>query len=200
MLRARVVLAVLLVTAALAGCADRATTGRRQGSAAPPTTATAPAPATTSPPAGRAEWPTGPRRAHFPAVGPAATLVALRTGRHAGYERVVFEFDGRLIGYDVRYVPEVTLGESDQAAPLPGTAFLQASFQPAVAHQLRGGAVVNTLKGPETLRPRYPVVQQVTLASDWEGEVRFGLGLSGKAGFRLLRLDNPTRMVLDLAT
>jgi hypothetical protein len=203
MARARLALAALCVVALAAGCAGRSGPGDGPPAAGPATAPpTAPAstspPASTSRPAARPDWPTTPRSTPWPKIGDAAELVAVRTGRHGGFERVVFEFRGPAPGYLVRYVPEVTLGESDEAVRLPGRAFLQVSFLQARAHRL-DDPNVSTLDGPETLTPRYPVMRQLTLANDWEGEVRFGVGLTRKAGFRVLRLADPTRIAVDVA-
>jgi hypothetical protein len=201
MARARLALAALCVvalTAALAaGCAGRSGPGDGPpagGQAtAPPAT-----PAATSPPATRPDWPTTPRSRPWPGVVGDAVLVAVRTGRHGGFERVVFEFTGPTPGYLIRYVPRVTLGESDETVRLPGRAFLHISFLRARAHQLDDPNVA-TFDGPGTRTPGYPVLRQLTLANDWEDEVRFGAGLSRKAGFRVLRLGDPTRIVIDVA-
>jgi hypothetical protein len=201
MARARLVLAALCVAAVAAGCAGRSETGESPPAAAPSTApATAPpaTPATTSPPAARPDWPTTPRSKPWPKIGDAAVLVAVRTGRHSGFERVVFEFRGPAPGYLIRYVPRVTLGEGDEVVRLPGRAFLQVSFLQARAHQLDDPTIAS-FEGPETLNPRYPVMRQLTMANDWEGEVRFGVGLTRKAGFRVLRLDGPTRIAVDVA-
>jgi hypothetical protein len=195
--RARLALAALCVAALAAGCAGGS--GPDEGSpAGGPATAPPATPAATSPPAARPDWPTTPRSKPWPKIGDAAVLVAIRTGRHSGFERVVFEFSGPTPGYLIRYVPKVTSGESDEAVRLPGRAFLQVSFLQARAHQL-DDLSVSTLSGPETRTPGYPVMRQLTLANDWEGEVRFGVGLSRKAGFRVLRLDDPTRIAVDVA-
>ena len=197
MARARLFLAALCVAALAAGCAGRSGTGERPPAAAPSTAPPA-TPGSTSPPAARLDWPTTPRSKPWPKTDEAAELVAVRTGRHSGFERVVFEFRGPAPGYLIRYVPKVTLGESDETVRLPGRAFLQVSFLQARAHQLDDPNVA-TFDGPETLTPRYPVMRQLTMANDWEGEVRFGVGLTRKAGFRVLRLDDPTRVAVDLA-
>jgi hypothetical protein len=203
MLRARAALAAVCVAAVAVGCADRtAPDGPDSTVAGPaPTTATPAAtstPTTTIPPAAQAGWPTTPRERPWPQHGEGGQLVAVRTGQHPGFERVVFEFRGGPIGYHIRYVPEVTWGESDKVVRLPGRAFLQVSFLGARAHRL-DDPNVRTYDGPEPLTPRYPVMQQVTLASDWEGELRFGIGLARKAGFRVLRLSDPTRVAVDFA-
>jgi hypothetical protein len=200
MARARLALAALCVAAVAAGCAGRTGPAEPPPAAAPSTATPAPpaTPATTSPPAARPDWPTTPRSKPWPKIGDEAVLVAVRTGRHSGFERVVFEFRGAAPGYLIRYVPKVVLGEGDETVRLPGRAFLQVSFLQARAHQLDDPTIA-TFDGPETLTPRYPVMRQLTLANDWESEVRFGVGLSRKAGFRVLRLDGPTRIAIDVA-
>jgi hypothetical protein len=202
MLRVRAALAVVFVAAVAVGCADPTAPDGPDGTVADSAPTTAPpaatsAPTTTIPPA-MAGWPTTPRDRPWPQRGESGELVAVRTGLHPGFERVVFEFRGGPIGYHIQYVPEVTWGESDEVVRLPGRAFLQVSFQYASAHQF-DDPNVKTYDGPQTLTPGYPVMRQVTLASDWEGELRFGIGLARKAGFRVLYLSDPTRVALDFA-
>jgi hypothetical protein len=200
MLRVRAALAAVCVAALAVGCADRTAPDGSDGTVADsaPTTATPAtisAPTTTIPPA-MAGWPTTPRKRPWPQRGEGGELAAVRTGLHPGFERVVFEFRGGPIGYYIRYVPEVIWGESDKVVPLPGRAFLQVSFQYAHAHQ-PDDPNVRTYDGPQPLTLRYPVMQQVTLAHDFEGDLRFGIGLTRKAGFRVLHLSDPTRVAID---
>jgi hypothetical protein len=42
-------------------------------------------------------------------------------------------------------------------------------------------------------------LQQVKAVGDFEGVVSFGLGLRRKTGFRVFRLTDPTRIVIDVA-
>ncbi len=41
-------------------------------------------------------------------------------------------------------------------------------------------------------------MQQVTLASDLEGRVQFGLGLDARMGFRVLEASTPSRIIVDV--
>ena len=43
-------------------------------------------------------------------------------------------------------------------------------------------------------------MKQVGLAEDWEGLVRLGIGLDHRAGFRVLELRDPVRVVVDVAS
>jgi hypothetical protein len=73
---------------------------------------------------------TQPRVVEHPPVG-SPKLVGLRAGRHAGYDRVVFELDGPIPSYySVRYVPQVRLDGSGDPLRLRGAAFLRSSSAP----------------------------------------------------------------------
>jgi hypothetical protein len=54
--------------------------------------------------------------------------------------------------------------------------------------------------GAESRNPNYDSVRQVRLASDVEGNVRFGLGLAGRRGFRVLEASTPPRVIVDVRT
>ena len=54
------------------------------------------------------------------------------------------------------------------------------------------------LLAANVMRPLCPNLRQVKLAGDFEGVVTFGLGLKAKTGFRVFRLTNPTRVVVDV--
>ena len=49
------------------------------------------------------------------------------------------------------------------------------------------------------LTPQCPNLLQVKKAGDFEGVVSFGFGLRRMTGFRVFRLTNPTRVVIDVA-
>jgi hypothetical protein len=71
---------------------------------------------------------------------------------------------------------------------------LRATFNLAAGHDSHG---TNLL--PATVTPRCPNLLQVKKAGDFEGTVSFGLGLRHRTGFRVFRLTNPTRVVIDVA-
>ena len=126
------------------------------------------------------------------------TLVDVRAGGHTGYDRVVFQFEGAEVpGYRIEYVREITLGETDdQYLTLQGGALVQATFQGSATEDYRPG----TQTVPDRLTPGLAQVQQIGLAEDWEGVVRLGIGLDHRAGFRVLELHDPPRVVVDFAT
>jgi hypothetical protein len=201
---ARLVPGLLVVALLALGACDRSGPDDRAGppttaAPAPATTTTAPAPTTTT--TGAPAWSqatkTGPG-GREPPDGPSAKLAAVRAAAHQGYDRVVFQFDGtRVPGYRIGYVDEINLGESDdQFLTLQGGALLQATFQGTASDDYRPG----TQTVPDTFTPGLAQVKQVGLAEDWEGLVRLGVGLDHRAGFRVLELRDPVRVVVDVAS
>ena len=201
---ARLVPGLLVLTMlALAACDgsgsdDRAAPATTAGTRAPTTTATTPASTATT---GAAAWSTAARTGPGgtqPPDGPSAKLGAIRAARHPGYDRVVFQFEGAEVpGYRIEYVREITLGETDdQFLTLQGGALVQATFQGSASEDYRPG----TQTVPDTLTPGLAQVKQIGLAEDWEGVVRLGIGLDHRAGFRVLELHDPPRVVVDFAT
>ena len=126
--------------------------------------------------------------------GAGPELVGVRTGRHRGYDRVLFTFRGALPGWRVGYVPVVRADGSGRTVPLRGGTYLAVAFTPARAHDARGKATF----AAGTLGPGYPRLRQVRLAGDFEGRVAFGLGLHGRTGFRVTELTGPPRLAVDI--
>jgi hypothetical protein len=127
---------------------------------------------------------------------PIPTLVDITTGRHAAYDRVVFTLHGAAPGYKVGYVKRVRADGSGRLVDLRGHANLLVRLTPADAHNDRGTA---TYDGPKRLYPGYPQLREVAFVGDFEATVSIGLGLRHKAGFRVLTLQDPTRIVVDVA-
>ena len=137
---------------------------------------------------------TRPRTVEHPAAG-SPKLVDLRAGRHAGFDRVVFQLDGPIPSYySVRYVPVVRLDGSGAPLPLHGTAFLEVVVR-APTHNQDYQPVLS----PTRLRPDFPALREVNAPGSFEGQTTAGIGVSSNVGFRVLELADPTRIVVDLA-
>jgi hypothetical protein len=180
------------------GSDDRAGPATTAGTRAPTTTATTPASTATT---AAAAWSTAARTGPGgtqPPDGPSAKLGAIRAAGHPGYDRVVFQFEGAEVpGYRIEYVREITLGETDdQFLTLQGGALVEATFQGSASEDYRPG----TQTVPDKLTLGLAQVKQIGLAEDWEGVVRLGIGLDHRAGFRVLELHDPARVVVDFAT
>jgi hypothetical protein len=129
-----------------------------------------------------------------PGRGDAAELYDVTAGCHATFDRFVVRARFATPGYDVRYVRRIIADPSGRPVSLAGTKRMRVAFNLAAGHDNRG---TNLLAG--TLTPRCPNLLQVKKAGDFEGVVSFGLGLSSATGFRVFRLTNPTRVVIDVA-
>jgi hypothetical protein len=122
-------------------------------------------------------------------------LITLRAGRHAGYDRVVFQLDGPIPYYSVRYVPQVHLDGSGDPLRLRGAVFLEVVIR-APTHDEHYRPVLT----PTRLRPDFPALREVDAPGSFEGQTTAGIGVSYRAPFRVLELANPTRIVIDLKT
>lgn len=130
--------------------------------------------------------------------GEHATLRKVRVGRHDGFDRLVFEFDGGQPGYSVRYVPVARTDGLGAPIATLGTVALQIHLQAeSVDLQAQGFPLTFEPDGPIT--PRYPTLRQVRYGGFFEGGSTFAAGLTGRSGFRLLELTGPPRLAIDVA-
>lgn len=167
------------------------------------TPAPAPMPTPTTPPGSQAAQPEEPKsrewtaglvdvkRSGFPPV----TLREVRTARNEGFDRLVLQFDGDQVpGYHVEYVdkPVIKCGSGDPTE-VAGQGWLQVRVQPAQAHQ---GAQVTVAERER--KPGLPIVQELELTCDFEGEVTWVLGVKSPNKYRVMELKEPTRLVVDV--
>jgi hypothetical protein len=129
-----------------------------------------------------------------PGAGGQAEVYRIAAACHPGYDRIVMRFRFARPGYDVRFVTKI-VPPSGVPVSLPGRAKLRVRLEPARAHAVATGAALL----PRVLTPHCTNPRRVRLAEDFEGVVTFGLGLDHRAGFRVLRLTSPTRVVVDVA-
>lgn len=129
-----------------------------------------------------------------PARGDAALLYDVAAGCHPTFDRYVIRARFATPGYDVRYVRRILADPSGRSVSLLGTKRIRVTFNLAAGHNNLG---TNLLAG--SLTPLCPNLLQVKEAGDYEGTVSFGLGLRRMSGFRVFRLSDPTRVVIDVA-
>jgi hypothetical protein len=123
-------------------------------------------------------------------------LVGVRTGRHAAYDRTVFDFTGGTPGYRVEYGKLYEEGRGT-LIPLAGSAPLHVRFTGAYAHDPQTGAATMDLR--RVINPKLPTLRQIRFGGDFEGYVTAGLGLADRVGFRVFTLTGPPRVVVDVA-
>lgn len=142
-------------------------------------------------------WTLGPIR------GPAtstpmhpAVLRAVTASREAGFDRLVFEFQGDGVpGYQVEYAtqPIRACGSGDTVS-LDGSRRLSVRFEPAQAHDTLGHGTL----ARRALAPRLPQVQELKLVCDFEGQVEWAIGVAARRPFRLLEDSQPPRVIVDV--
>ena len=125
-------------------------------------------------------------------VVPAVT--AVRVGGHPDFDRVVIDLDGELPGFDVRYVPQVTMDGSGEPVVLRGRAFLAVSVFPASTFTDEGPLAV-----PLPPIADLAALRDLAVTGDFEAVVSFGIGLAARTPFLVARLASPSRIVIDVA-
>jgi hypothetical protein len=122
-------------------------------------------------------------------------LVDVRVGEHEGFDRAVFEFQGGLPGYRIEYVqPPITADASGLPVEIAGGAFLQARFSPAVAHDESGNPTAS-----QELTPGRRSILEMKSTGDFEAVVTWVLGLDREVDFQVTDLQDPFRVVIDVA-
>ena len=182
---------LVIIAAALAGCSSSqlATSPRPASSSAVPqtvaTVSSAGEQAGADAPAGRS------------CRQPGNYLTAVRTAKHAGYDRVVFQFSGGIPAVKAERVAAIYADPKGTKISLPGHSFLRVVFRgasgtcPQPFHR--------TWKGPSALTPPYPQLLAVQAAGDFEGYLSFGLGLAAKGPYHVSTLTGPDRVVIDVS-
>ncbi|HEX5753395.1 MAG TPA: hypothetical protein VFZ09_44770 [Archangium sp.] len=123
------------------------------------------------------------------------TLREVRTARNEGFDRLVLQFDGdQLPGYHIEYVdkPVIKCGSGDPTE-IAGQGWLQVRVQPAQAHE---GTTVTVAERER--KPGLPIIQELELTCDFEGEVTWVLGMKHPNKYRVMELREPTRLVVDV--
>ncbi len=133
----------------------------------------------------------------------ASPLVAVQTGSHACYDRVVFRIAGSVgAGWDVRYVDVVRTDGSGAALAVPGGARLEVRLHHP-AYDERGTATFAApVGGRVSDAAGYPTLRSVIYGGSYEGYTVLGVGTRARLPFRVFSVAGPggdTRIVLDIA-
>ncbi|MBC7303052.1 MAG: hypothetical protein H5T78_19160 [Nocardia sp.] len=128
-----------------------------------------------------------------------AAVTNVRAGRHECFDRVVVDLAGPTAGYLVRYVDTVTEDGSGAPVPLRGGAFLQVTVN-ARAYDDAGNMTYRPADRTELADVNgYRTLRQLAWAVSFEGQSSMGLGVRARLPFRVSTLDNPARVVIDIA-
>ena len=128
-------------------------------------------------------------------------LTDVRAARHAGYDRVVFEFRNGVPDYDVRYVePPVRADGSGDEVAVAGGAVLRVRMEPALDADLTQESAPRTYTGPTRFSPDTEAVVELVRTGGFEAVLTWAIGVDAKRPFRITRLESPARIVIDIST
>jgi hypothetical protein len=124
-------------------------------------------------------------------------LVDLRVGSAAGSDRVVFEFDNGLPGYQVGYIglPVIADGSGLPVA-VEGDDAIGVRLAWTSAWDLEGR---QTYTGPDRFTVRFPTIAEVVKSGDFERVMNWAIGVYDQPAFRVDTLTSPDRLVIDVA-
>lgn len=140
------------------------------------------------------DWTSGARDVQRPNV--VATLRGLRVAQQNGFDRLVLDFGtGPASGWHVEYAdgPVAQCG-SGRVVRVAGDARLVVRLRTAQAHDDAGAPTVRQRDIPLTL----PVMKQLVMTCDFEGDVEIVLGLDTRQPYRVMELQTPNRLVIDI--
>jgi hypothetical protein len=196
---------VLVAGAALASCGDDDEEGPGATATPPVTASIEPSgsvePSTSSPTPSPTEEPfSGGREPVVATPQPgfeAALLRDVRTGEHADFDRITFEFSGGIPGYAVRYVePPIVYDPRGDEMEIDGSAFIVVRMERAAGYDPNTG--VETYTGPLELPTGLPMLLEAERVGDFEAVLSWALGLSAESDFRVTTLEDPPRLVVDV--
>jgi hypothetical protein len=125
-----------------------------------------------------------------------ANIVDVRVGTHDGYDRVVFEFE--------QGTPELTLDRAEPPFTADGSGLpIDVDGTSFLGLVMRGGtkqtdAGTSSYDGSTDISPDFPALVHLIEGGDFERQSTWYLGLSGESCVRVLLLDAPPRLVIDI--
>ena len=126
-----------------------------------------------------------------------ANIVDIRVGSHVGYDRVVFEFE--------QGTPELTLDRAEPPFTADGSGMpIDVRGDSFLGLVMRGGtkqtdAGTSSYDGSTDISPNLPALVHLIEGGDFERQSTWYLGLTGESCVRVLLLDGPPRLVIDVA-
>lgn len=128
-------------------------------------------------------------------------VVDVRSAGHAGYDRVVFEFDGAYVpwftaAYDTP-APGGFNALSGDVVPVSGGAFIEVWLE-GMSTYYRTEESASSYAGPTRLRTDTAVVTEVAQIQQFDGQAQWVIGVDHPVRFVTRTLDSPSRLVIDI--
>jgi hypothetical protein len=168
-----------------------------------PIAAPAPAPAASdTPPPAKAQEPAGTGQwtastSEVERGGGPAVVRGLRVARNDGFDRVVIDLGqgASIPGWKIEYVDRAERCGSGDAVDVAGQGRLSIRLRTAQAHDDAGSP---TVRQREMTFNSMGVLRQMKMICDFEGDVEILLGVAKPSPYRVLELQNPSRLVVDV--
>ena len=133
-------------------------------------------------------------------MGP-ALLRNVRAAAQQGFDRIVFEFAGDQVpGYTIEYKDAaIACGSGQDVTQFIGggtapEAILVVNMQPTDAHDQNGNPTA-----ARDVPARLQTIQRAFSTCDFEAVTEYAVALSAEKPFRVATLQNPSRLVIDIA-
>ena len=132
---------------------------------------------------------------------PIGLITNVRTGQHYCYDRMVVDLNASGAGYLVQYVDNYSAEGSGIPIPLQGGAKLHVIIRAPVydenSNVIYHATVGQTL--PNIDLTGYRTFRDLKYGASFEGQTSFGLGVRARLPFQVFKLDNPNRIIIDVA-
>lgn len=131
---------------------------------------------------------------------PGPYLTDVRVGDHPedGFVRVVFDLTGDgTPWYIVGYESPPFLETSGDEVEVAGSAFLAVHISPARRHDIDTFDLI--YPGPEEFDPGYDPIVEIQFIDDFEATMQWVIGLESEHPFTVAVLQDPLRLVIDIA-
>jgi hypothetical protein len=128
------------------------------------------------------------------------SVTDVRVASHDGFDRVVFEIGGEgQAGWGVLYQDQaLTQGKGDEV-DVEGDAVLEVAVR-NIAMPFDAPEDVEAYEGPERIEGPGDAILEIVEDTIFEGQYVFFLGVDTERPFRVARLDDPQRVVIDVVT
>jgi hypothetical protein len=120
-----------------------------------------------------------------------------RFGRHKNFDRVVFDFEGTVPGFIVSYQNDLDRERWGDLQVLNKT-FLVVEFYFVNIEGTRNADDTPIYFDIPRDKIKSKIITEVANNGWWEGDENFAIGVKSKKDFRVMRLSNPARLVVDI--
>ncbi len=125
-----------------------------------------------------------------------ANIVDVRYASHPDYDRVVFEFQQGTPELTLdRATPPFTQDASGEPISVDGDSFLRLTMRGGTRQTDEG---TSSFDGPTDFDPGLPTLVDLVQGGDFERQSTWYLGLAAETCARVLLLDGPPRLVIDV--